>query len=179
MLEDGIITTSWNDSSEEQEGQTKNTLAWDVNKTLFTLIFRANTNKHLSDLLQIHSKFTQAEAYAVEEGQGLSDAEILGVQLAFNNSILINDETNDFQLYQNTPNPFENETVIGFDLPEEGEATLTIYDVSGKILNVVTGNFLKGYNRIRIKGNDLQGSGVLYYRLESLTGTATKKMILQ
>jgi hypothetical protein len=176
MLEEGIITTSWNDFSDEQEGQTKNT-AWDSNTSLFTLKFRATTNKHLSDLLQIHSKFTQAEAYVLKEGQNISDAEILGVQLRFEESNIINN-SNEFQLFQNTPNPFSDETSVGFNLPEDGQATLTIYDVSGKVLNVYSGNFLKGYNRIRIQSNDLRSSGVLYYRLESLNGVATKKMIL-
>ncbi len=175
LLDEGILTTSWNDTSEKQEGQAKNTTAWE-NQTLFTLTFRANTNKHLSDLLSIQSNITLAEAYRIHEGDDLHDPEIMGVELQFNHSEVQSDE---FQLYQNSPNPFSEETTIGFNLPEASEATLTVYDVSGKTLKVVSGNFNEGYNQIRIKSNELRGSQVLYYRLESLTGTATMKMIIE
>lgn len=175
MLEEGILTTSWNDTFEAQEGQAKNTTALE-DHTLFTLKFQANTIKHLSDLLNIHSNFTQAEAYAVPEGRDLSDADIMGVGLEFEHSEVL---ANEFQLYQNAPNPFRGETTIGFNLPEASEATLSVYDVSGKVLKVVSGNFSKGYNQIRINSNELRGSQVLYYRLESLTGTTTRKMIIE
>ncbi|RMG82001.1 MAG: T9SS C-terminal target domain-containing protein [Bacteroidetes bacterium] len=178
-LTDGIITTSWNDDLDDEKGQTKNTLtAGDEPSTLFTLTFRANTDKHLSELLQIHSKFTQAEAYALKEGQDLAHADIMGVDIRFDGNVSAADHTDAFQLYQNTPNPFSDETVIAFNLPETQDVTLTIFDVSGKVLKVVSGNFGEGYNEIRINAKDLRGSGVLYYRLESLAGTQTAKMIL-
>jgi len=50
-----------------------------------------------------------------------------------------------FELNQNTPNPFNGETVIGFNLPEAGAATLTVMDVQGKVLTVIERDGVKLY----------------------------------
>jgi hypothetical protein len=83
-----------------------------------------------------------------------------------------------FTLYQNTPNPFNKSTVIGFDLPEGGEATLIISDLSGKVVKVVNGEYSKGYNQVELKRTDLPANGVYTYQLESGKYQAVKKMVL-
>jgi hypothetical protein len=83
-----------------------------------------------------------------------------------------------FKLYQNQPNPFKEETSIGFYLPNSGDATLTIFDMTGKVLKVVEGNYHKGNHDIHIRAQDLGGSGVLYYQMETNKFTSTKKMII-
>jgi len=81
-------------------------------------------------------------------------------------------------LYQNQPNPFMDETKIGFQLPEAGTATITIYDVSGRTISQVEGDFAKGYNEVVINRADLNSAGLLYYRLDTPTNSATRKMLL-
>ena len=81
-------------------------------------------------------------------------------------------------MYQNQPNPFQGSTLIGFNLPSASTATLTIYDMAGKVLKVVKGNYTKGYNEINISGAELNNTGVMYYQLDTPTATATKKMIV-
>ena len=83
----------------------------------------------------------------------------------------------DFALYQNQPNPFKSNTTIGFTLPEAGEATLTIYDISGRALQIIKKEFSKGYNDVNIHQSQFEGTGIFYYRLETSNHTATKKMI--
>ncbi|NNF33030.1 MAG: T9SS type A sorting domain-containing protein, partial [Saprospiraceae bacterium] len=83
-----------------------------------------------------------------------------------------------FSLDQNEPNPFDEVTVIGFRLPESGNATLTVYDVSGRVITNVRGNYAQGYNEIKLKKEDLNATGVLYYTLKSGDYNATKKMII-
>ena len=83
-----------------------------------------------------------------------------------------------FVLLQNTPNPFDEFTAIGFELPQSGSATLTIFDVTGKTVSVLTENYGAGYNEITLRKSELGTSGVLYYQLESGDFTATRKMIL-
>ena len=56
--------------------------------------------------------------------------------------------------------------------------TLTISDVTGRILKTVRANYSKGLNQLTLKASDLNASGVLYYTLEADDFTATKKMIL-
>ncbi|MDH3245910.1 MAG: T9SS type A sorting domain-containing protein, partial [Saprospiraceae bacterium] len=51
-----------------------------------------------------------------------------------------------YGLEQNRPNPFRTETTIGFVLAESGSASITIYDITGKVMRSVTGDFSKGYN---------------------------------
>jgi hypothetical protein len=80
-----------------------------------------------------------------------------------------------FELYQNQPNPFVNKTTIGFHLPEAGLTTLSIYDETGQLVYTQKGEYAKGYNSIPI---DLTSTpGVLYYKLETAKGSATKKMV--
>jgi hypothetical protein len=80
-------------------------------------------------------------------------------------------------LYQNAPNPFINKTQIGFYLPQASEATLTIFDESGRMIFTQTGDFTGGYNAVTIDRSVLNTTGVLYYKLETATDSAVKKMI--
>lgn len=87
-------------------------------------------------------------------------------------------EEGKLQLFQNQPNPFSNQTVISFYLPEATKATLSIYDVSGKLLKVIRGDYSAGMNMEEISRSDLQGAGMLYYKLSTDSETATRRMIL-
>jgi hypothetical protein len=82
-----------------------------------------------------------------------------------------------FELYQNEPNPFEDQTTIGFTLPAASSATLTVYDEIGRVVFTQQGDYGKGYNAIAIDRMMLNTTGVLYYKLETATDVATKKMI--
>ncbi|MEO1262517.1 MAG: proprotein convertase P-domain-containing protein [Bacteroidota bacterium] len=158
MVDEGVITTSWNSN------ETK-TLATD--DVVFGLTFTAKQSGRLSDMLSINSRYTVAEAYTAE-------AELLNVALSFNNTVA----ADGFELYQNTPNPFASNTVIGFYLPEATSATLTISDVQGKVVKVIDQEFVKGYNQVELMRSDLGATGVLYYRLDTDTDSATRMMIL-
>ena len=82
-----------------------------------------------------------------------------------------------FVLYQNHPNPFEGYTVIGFELPEATDARLIIYEVTGKMIKEIKGEFAKGYNEVTIARDELSTAGMLYYQLETQKFVATKKMV--
>ena len=158
---EGIITTSWNSREEVS-------LADD--EVIFSLLVKAKTSTELNKVLTITSQYTKAEAYT-------SDMELMDVALTFktDNNVEI-DQT--FTLYQNQPNPFKEETMIGFTLPEASKATLTIYDVAGRTLKMIRNDFAKGYNTVSINRSDLGSTGLLYYRLETKNDIATKKMIV-
>jgi hypothetical protein len=158
MVNEGVITTSWNSSDVK-------TLA--TGDVVFGLTFTAKQAGRLSDLLNVNSRYTVAEAYT-------AGAEMLNVALSFNNTKV----ADGFELYQNTPNPFATTTIIGFYLPEATSATLTISDVQGKVVKVIEKEFVKGYNEETLKRSDLGATGVLYYRLDTETDSATRMMIL-
>ena len=153
LVQRGMLTTSWN-------GQAT------ANDVLFSLTFNATATGLLSELITISSDLTAAEAYD-------TDGELLDVNIEFATT----DVAVDFALEQNTPNPFNSETVVGFNLPVAGAATLTVMDVQGKVLKEIRGDYAKGYNAVVLKAKELT-TGVLYYQLESADQVATKKMII-
>jgi hypothetical protein len=152
---ENAVTTSWNGKAATETD-------------VLTLTFRARQNGKLSDVLSVGSNLTYAEGYDAA-GDSYS------VNLSFNNGKVSGKE---FALYQNEPNPFDGTTKIGFSLPESAKATLTIYDVTGKLLRTVEGNYTAGYNALSINKSELNANGVMYYRLDSGNNTATKKMII-
>ena len=136
------------------------------NAEIFTLVFKATEEGQVSDIINVNSTITEAEAYV---GEGL---EVVSIDLAGT------EEAGEFALYQNQPNPFSEYTVIGYDLPQSGEVTMSLYDVTGKMLKVVETTGVKGYNEIRVNKSDLSISGLIYYKLETKTHTATRHMII-
>lgn len=162
MLDEGIITTSWDNSN--------NTLH-DNNTVLFTLIFKANANTSISDALRLAPNQMVAEAY---QATGDNGVELLNVGLQFNSSENLGGQ---FELFQNNPNPFRESTTIGFRLPEAGKATLSVYDMSGKMLTVLSNDFAEGYNEVIIGKDVLGTAGVLFYKLETPGHTATRRMV--
>ncbi len=73
-----------------------------------------------------------------------------------------------YALYQNYPNPFVDNTMIEFVLPEAQEARLIFSDVTGKVIHMVQGDYKTGNNAVKIIRTELpvQG-GMLFYRLET------------
>ena len=152
---DNKVTTSWNTLSPV-----------DANGDLFTMTFKSNVSGQLSEILDLNSSVTKAEAYV---GDNL---EILNIDLRNGEGDSV------YALYQNEPNPFSSNTIVGFDLPEAGTATLTVLDVTGKVLRVINGDYAKGYNELELSKSDFGSAGVYYYQLDSGDFTATKKMII-
>jgi hypothetical protein len=154
----GAITTSWNLNSGVGAAG---------NEVLFTLKLKAKANTKLSEVLNISSRLTPAEAYDKEN-------ETIGVKLSFGEIA-----TQDFAvLRQNTPNPFSDETSVGFYLPKAAKGILSIRDTKGSLIYRVDGTYSKGENKIVLKQAELRASGVLYYTLETADFIDTKKMIL-
>ena len=89
-----------------------------------------------------------------------------------------------YSLHQNYPNPFNPTTRIGYQLPENSEITLAVYDLRGKkIRTLAEGSRDAGTHHVTWDGRDSGGqqvaSGVYFYRLETATGRIfTKKMVL-
>ena len=83
-----------------------------------------------------------------------------------------------FALYQNEPNPWNQETSIGFDLPKGGQVTMKVYDVTGRVVIEHKGNYKAGHNEIVLNRADISQAGVLYYKLESGEYVAERSMII-
>lgn len=161
QVENGILTTSWN---------SKVAQSVESNASLFTVVFRANSSVNIGSAIAITSDITTAEAYDAQ----LNTKDIsLGVRTE--KGVV---ESGIFELYQNSPNPFAKETVISYRLPEAGAAKLSIYDVTGKVLRVYEFSGTKGLNTVKIQKSELNAAGVLYYQLDAVNHTATKRMVV-
>jgi hypothetical protein len=85
---------------------------------------------------------------------------------------------NHFRLYQNYPNPFNSETTISFHLKKSGEITLELFNVLGKkISTLMKRDLASGEYMYRFRMAELP-SGIYYYRINSVEGSITKKMLL-
>ena len=63
-------------------------------------------------------------------------------------------------------------------MPEAGSATITVYDVAGKVAAQRVVNAVKGMNTEKFTRADINASGVLMYKVESGDHVGTKKMII-
>ncbi|MDP6455978.1 MAG: T9SS type A sorting domain-containing protein, partial [Candidatus Marinimicrobia bacterium] len=103
-----------------------------------------------------------------------------GSQLNINESELIPES---FALHANYPNPFNPTTTISYDLPEQAQVTLGIYDLLGKQIKTLVNQSQDAGNRTAVwDGTDDLGrqvsAGVYLYQIEAGDFTQTRKMVL-
>ena len=115
--QDGNVAVSWSKA-----------LALDITDDveLFRIRFDVKKVSELQNVLSISSDLTRAEAYD-------ADLNKMNLELNFRNL----EKAGEFTLYQNSPNPFSESTVISFFMKEAGVATISIYDLNGKVLKVM------------------------------------------
>jgi hypothetical protein len=84
----------------------------------------------------------------------------------------------EFKLMNNYPNPFNPLTTINYSIGKEGRTKLTVYNLIGSEVAVIvdenkpTGNYSVQFNAGTLP------SGVYFYKLESGSYSATKKLVL-
>ena len=140
---------------------------------LYTMVFEASSDVWLSDAISVSGLLTSSIAYNTSQ-------EALDIELVYESADMVG-----LSLKQNIPNPFEQFTTIGFDIPTSGLATLAIYDVTGQMIYEDTNVYDQGSHNFKIDRTELRQVGVLYYQLNftsDQTGeqqsTSVKKMIV-
>ena len=84
----------------------------------------------------------------------------------------------EFALHNNYPNPFNPITTIRYDLPQESDVTLTIYDITGRMVKTLVNNPQQaGMKNVVWNATDVT-SGIYIYRIQAGDFTQTRKMIL-
>ena len=89
----------------------------------------------------------------------------------------------EFGLLQNYPNPFNPSTVISYQLLDNSEVRLDVYNIQGQLIKtLVNTNLEVGYHTITWDGTNLNGesvaSGVYFYSIQSDGFSSVKKMLL-
>ena len=83
-----------------------------------------------------------------------------------------------FRLYQNYPNPFNPSTVIMFDMPNDGYASLKIYNAIGQeVATLIDGDITAGVYEKVFNASNLP-SGVYFYKLMTDNFSDVRKMSL-
>lgn len=158
QVEEGVIHMSWN----QDQSLTSST------EPLFYLIFNIKQPIHENQLVQIHHGMLEAEAYT-------DHLDVLGITLNARNS---NKSLEQAMLYQNKPNPFKDETLIGFQLPERQQAKLTVYDLRGNLVKQMDIEGQRGLNMVKLSSLDLNGIGMYFYKLETEGFSSTRRLVI-
>ncbi|WP_020402092.1 DUF1501 domain-containing protein [Gracilimonas tropica] len=119
---------------------------------------------------------------------GLGDEETGSVidgnfeKLGFVNAMATSTETasapQTFMLDQNYPNPFNPTTSISFSLVHDSDVKLSIFTINGKLIRtLINERKAAGEYNVTFDARGLS-SGTYLYKLETPTGTKTKKMTL-
>ncbi len=157
-VEEGVIRLSWNQDK-----------AIITSGPLFELVFTAVKHGKVSEHIALSHQPFAAELYS-------EDSKTYELLLSFRQSE--DKVSNGFYLYQNQPNPFDHQTNISFVLPKDDYASLKIFDVNGRLLKEISKSFKSGLNTLLIDKRELATGGILYYKLETSTHRATRKMIM-
>ncbi|MBK8721013.1 MAG: HYR domain-containing protein [Saprospiraceae bacterium] len=82
-----------------------------------------------------------------------------------------------FLVEQNYPNPFSENTKIPFFIPSNGDITLIIKDINGKMIYTQNANFEKGNQSWAIDKSIVHKSGIYFYEIIFKGKSITHKMI--
>lgn len=156
-LAEGLLAVSYNKEK---------AMNMEAGAKVMRLTFKAKADGNLAEVLNVNSEVTNAEAYSPSN-------DVMNVRFNVDNKV-----ANEVVLHQNTPNPFKASTVIGFELPKAMNVTITIFDVTGKIIREYKDEYSKGFNSLEINKNELGSIGVMFYTLEAGDFKATKKMVV-
>ena len=133
-------------------------------------IWDASANKRIWDVTATHHESgnnvftTQGTAYA-----GLA---VSATQLSVENII----KPNDFQLQSIYPNPFNPTANIAYELAENSNVNMSIYDISGKLISSLINEFKPaGFHTISWDASS-QPSGIYLLQLNTNKGIETKKI---
>ncbi len=88
-----------------------------------------------------------------------------------------------FSLQNNFPNPFNPITILRYDLPEQAQVTLTVYDLMGReVTQLVNTTREAGFKSVQWDATDSFGkpvsAGVYLYQIQAEDFRQTKKMVL-
>ncbi|TVR76537.1 MAG: T9SS C-terminal target domain-containing protein [Chitinophagaceae bacterium] len=146
-----------------------------------------------SDFVQLEANFSEEEIYLIGKENYHYGFYIYAVDYAGNfeskdpiaevettidlSSGIANITPGKLQLFQNTPNPFSNETEIQFNLPQAGYAELEILDIHGRQVYLRSFRHLNEGLHSEFLNQDIFSGGVYFYRLNTAGGSITRKML--
>jgi hypothetical protein len=136
---------------------------------VLTIHAEATKSGRISDMVSLDRAFMTDEIYD-EDGNTYN----LSLDWRDENSILKGEEV---QLHQNRPNPWDEETIIPFELPDRGEVNLSITNALGVEVANISREFPAGKQQFKIS-NQSWPAGLYYYTLRFGDVQLTKTMLI-
>ncbi len=136
---------------------------------------------YLSNLLDNdYISGTPAELSSINISMGRFSAKVFLLADSIVTGINDNDSQipKSFEVFQNYPNPFNPSTIIKYNLPTEGNVTLTIYDILGSEIEKLVNEVQHAGSHAVVFDASKLASGVYIYRLEYKDHLISKKMLL-
>jgi hypothetical protein len=159
-LEAGLLHTAWHRAVGEER-------LLEEDAVLFSFELRSNAAANLSEVLHISRRGLPAEAV------GAGD-EVMDLELEFQTETVTAAR---FEVEQNRPNPFRQQTQIRFSLPEAGPVEIRIMNVNGQLLEAIDVDGVAGTNTVELDRRNW-ASGILFYTVTAGSQSVTKKMFL-
>ena len=167
-LTEGVLGILWYDRNVSETGVSES-----ADGILFRLKFNALQGfNSMGGLFEIGTSMTKGIGVNADE-QYLN----IGLEIDGATSSTENQEEAAFELEQNYPNPFSDQTFIGFTLPSPQTVGFELIDQQGRVIERTQQFYNKGYQQIIVEGKDLPTSGVYFYRMTVADETITKKLI--
>ena len=144
-----------------------------ANETIFEIEFTAKKLGNLDEMIRFNHQKLNGETY-------LSNLEIKKTAIQFvepKEFSSENEEEITFELFQNSPNPFSNQTTISCRLKKEMNVQLEIFDMTGRVVFEDRKRFTPGIRTFEINNRFFRESGVYTYKLTTPFGVKTKRMI--
>jgi hypothetical protein len=86
--------------------------------------------------------------------------------------------TQEMELFQNVPNPVRSNTEIGFFLPEDTKASITLTNSIGQqVVTITEMDYLRGFHSVNLEREALS-SGMYFYSLKTPEKTITKQLTI-
>ena len=181
-LDDGIVTLNWDISGANDLSHYNvyraNVPDFNIDESYF--LGESDEPVYSDDVTDIGEYYYVVTAVDIHENEGVPSEAVSVTLLTLEEIHGLPDE---FVMHQNYPNPFNPTTTLRYDIPEDGNVSILIYDMMGRqIRTLVNRNVSAGYHFIQWDGTNQSGSpvsaGVYIYILQSENYRSLKKMIL-
>ena len=160
----GLLTHLW---------ASPNSTQLNTGDVMFTMYFNVLADQaRLSDILDLTTSYVGEIAYVDPQTP-------VGIDLVFQPIQDQPETTVPFALLGNRPNPFSDQTLIEFTLPQAGPVKLMVMDLTGKPVLVRRTEGVAGYNAIPVHQSEMSVPGLYHYILESNGSRALGKLIYQ